>query len=290
MLSQGQAHGKVRRDEGAIDSQAHGGNNILVSQSSGSPNIPGSPVTYSPQLPMEPMTMADGDGWMGEPKTVPTVFVWSHGGNHVELEGSFDSWSTRHVMQKTGRDFSLVKLLPPGVYQYKFIVDGQWRHDPNLTSMYDDQGNINNMVEVQEYIAENLDGLANFDPPPSPVSSYCNPAPVAEDFLKEPPVVPPQLQLSLLNVPPACGMESSAALPRPQHVVLNHMYLQRGSQSRSAIVVGTTNRFRSKYVTTVLYRAKQSEYEYGIKVVSPHTGEITSDGGDTTMELTSMVQ
>eukprot|EP00890_Picochlorum_soloecismus_P004216 jgi/Picsp_1/4796/NSC_02164-R1_snf1-related protein kinase regulatory subunit beta-2 len=277
----GQAHGKVGRDGGVADSQAHGGNNILVSQSSGSPNIPGSPVTYSPQLPMEPMTMVDGDGWVGEPKSVPTVFVWSHGGNHVELEGSFDSWSTRHVMQKTGRDFSLVKLLPPGVYQYKFIVDGQWRHDPNLTSMYDDQGNINNVVEVQEYIAENLDGLANFDPPPSPVLSYCNPTPVAEDFLKEPPMVPPQLQLSLLNVPPA--MESSAALPRPQHVVLNHMYLQRGSQSRSAIVVGTTNRFRSKYVTTVLYRAKQSEYE-GIKVVGPERE------GDTSMELTSMVQ
>lgn len=35
------------------------------------------------------------------------------------------------------------------VLQYKFIVDGQWRHDPNLTSMYDDQGNINNVLEVQ---------------------------------------------------------------------------------------------------------------------------------------------
>ena len=33
--------------------------------------------------------------------------------------------------------------------QYKFIVDGQWRHDPNLPSMYDDMGNINNVMEVQ---------------------------------------------------------------------------------------------------------------------------------------------
>jgi hypothetical protein len=33
--------------------------------------------------------------------------------------------------------------------QYKFIVDGQWRHDPNLSSMYDDMGNINNVLEVQ---------------------------------------------------------------------------------------------------------------------------------------------
>lgn len=36
--------------------------------------------------------------------------------------------------------------------------------------------------------------------------------------------MPPQLQLSLLNVPPA--MDAIAALPRPQHVILNHIYLQ----------------------------------------------------------------
>ena len=234
-----------------------------------SPNVPGSPITYSPQLPMEPMHdgmhanggIDFGNNYMvssSEQKTVPTVIVWSHGGNHVELEGSFDNWTTRHVMQKSGKDFSLVKLLPPGVYQYKFIVDGQWRHDPNLTSMYDDQGNINNVLEVQEYIAENLEGLANFEPPPSPVSSYTNPVPVSEDFMKEPPVIPPQLQLSLLNVPnEGHGVTTSGqSLPRPQHVVLNHMYLQRVNQIRSAIVVGMTHRYRSKYITTVLYRAK----------------------------------
>jgi hypothetical protein len=33
--------------------------------------------------------------------------------------------------------------------------------------------------------------------------------------------MPSQLQLSLLNVPPA--MDSIAMLPRPQHVILNHM-------------------------------------------------------------------
>lgn len=38
---------------------------------------------------------------------------------------------------------------PSPCLQYKFIVDGQWRHDPNLPSMYDDMGNINNVLEVQ---------------------------------------------------------------------------------------------------------------------------------------------
>jgi 5'-AMP-activated protein kinase regulatory beta subunit len=41
----------------------------------------------------------------------------SHGGEHVEVEGSFDNWTTRQTMQKSGKDFTIVKLLPPGVYQ-----------------------------------------------------------------------------------------------------------------------------------------------------------------------------
>lgn len=63
-------------------------------------------------------------------------------------------------------------------------------------------------------------------------------------------MMPPQLQLSLLNVPPA--MDAIAALPRPQHVILNHIYLQRMTTSTNAMVLGTTHRYRSKYVTTVM--------------------------------------
>lgn len=48
---------------------------------------------------------------------VTTACIGKHGGNHVELQGSFDNWTQRHVMQRNGRDFMIVKLLPPGVYQ-----------------------------------------------------------------------------------------------------------------------------------------------------------------------------
>ncbi len=41
----------------------------------------------------------------------------THGGHSVEVEGSFDSWATRHSLQHSGKDFTLVKLLAPGVYQ-----------------------------------------------------------------------------------------------------------------------------------------------------------------------------
>ena len=39
----------------------------------------------------------------------------THGGEHVEVEGSFDNWTTRQTMQRSGKDFTIVKLLPSGV-------------------------------------------------------------------------------------------------------------------------------------------------------------------------------
>lgn len=263
----GQAHIKERTRGGPDDMDE--ATQHSYARSASPPMSPGSPLTYSPQIPMEPIPTKHEEaargggsvygqtefaGWAAQPKLVPTVFVWAHGGNHVDLEGSFDNWTQRHTMQRSGKDFTLVKLLPPGVYQYKFIVDGLWRHDPNLHSMYDEMGNINNVMEVQEYVPENLDSLSGFDPPPSPPASYDSVLPSSEDFIKEPPVMPPQLQLSLLNVPPA--VDAIAALPRPQHVILNHIYLQRVSTSTNAMVVGTTHRYRSKYVTTVMYKPR----------------------------------
>ena len=39
--------------------------------------------------------------------------------------------------------------------------------------------------------------------------SYNNAPPVPEDYAKEPPIMPPHLQLTLLNVPPAMDAQAS---------------------------------------------------------------------------------
>jgi len=83
-----------------------------------------------------------------QPPLFPTVIYWSHGGEHVEVEGSFDNWTNRQALQRSGKDFTIVKLLPPGVYQYKFIVDGEWKYAPEQPAMYDEIGNVNNVLEV----------------------------------------------------------------------------------------------------------------------------------------------
>lgn len=38
------------------------------------------------------------------------------------MKGSFDNWTTRQPMQRSGKDFTIVKLLPPGVYQVPFLI------------------------------------------------------------------------------------------------------------------------------------------------------------------------
>ncbi|CAI5477026.1 unnamed protein product [Closterium sp. Yama58-4] len=202
-----------------------------------------SPLMFTPQIPMAPIPKADelslgsgfggygGDGAGGPgadgEQGVPTLITWTHGGNHVSVDGSWDNWTTRQVLQRAGKDFTIVKMLPPGVYQYKFIVDDVWRYAPDLPAVYDEMGNVNNVLEVQEYVPENLDNVAGFEPPRSPVSSYNDPFPVPEDFAKEPPLLPPHLQLTLLNVPVAG--DAPTTLPRPQHVILNHLYVEKAT-------------------------------------------------------------
>jgi 5'-AMP-activated protein kinase regulatory beta subunit len=121
--------------------------------------------------------------------------------------------------------------LRPGVYQYKFIVDGQWKYAPDQPAMYDEMGNVNNVLEVQEYVPEILDSLDAFTAPP----------------------LPPQLNLTLLNMPMV--PDAPNLLPRPQHVVLNHMYCDSSKVMSHVQVLGTTHRYRSKYITVVYLKA-----------------------------------
>lgn len=46
--------------------------------------------------------------------------------------------------------FSVIVHLPPGYHQYKFIVDGEWRHDEAQPFMPDPLGNVNNWLFVRK--------------------------------------------------------------------------------------------------------------------------------------------
>ncbi|GAA0160299.1 kinase modulator [Lithospermum erythrorhizon] len=94
--------------------------------------------------------------------------------------------------------------------------------------------------------------VAGFEVPRSPDSSYNNIYPLTEQDGREPPEVPPHLRQTVLDYP-ARG-DTSTSLPQPQNCTLNHLYYENQGTSRSVVVLGLTNRFRSKYVTVVLYK------------------------------------
>lgn len=52
-------------------------------------------------------------------------------------------------MQRSGKDFAVLMVLPSGVYHYKLIVDGEWRYIPELPYVTDEMGRISNLLDVQ---------------------------------------------------------------------------------------------------------------------------------------------
>jgi len=188
-------------------------------------------------------------------KGVPTLFTWPYGGDSVALEGSWDNWVSRKTMQRTGKDFSILLVLPSGVYHYRFLVDGEWRYILEFPFLPGESGHICNVLDVNAYVPEYLHSVAEFEGPSSPESSYGQAFPGEEEFAKEPAVAPSQLHVTVL------GMENSAdpdpplsSSSKPQHVLLNHLFIEKGWPSQQMVAMGLTHRFESKYVTVVLYK------------------------------------
>lgn len=58
-----------------------------------------------------------------------TEFVWSFGGSSVYVTGAWDDWRVKAALSRTSpTDFTAVLALPIGTFQYKFIVDGNWKY------------------------------------------------------------------------------------------------------------------------------------------------------------------
>ena len=59
------------------------------------------------------------------------TFNWPLAGNEkgVCLAGDFNGWIPM-PMEKINGGFQIIVNLSPGLYQYKFVVDGEWQEDP----------------------------------------------------------------------------------------------------------------------------------------------------------------
>lgn len=59
---------------------------------------------------------------------------YAPGATSVSLAGCFNNWDARanSMTSRGGGRWAVVLTLPPGFYHYKFVVDGQWRCNPEL--------------------------------------------------------------------------------------------------------------------------------------------------------------
>ncbi|GAA0159573.1 kinase modulator [Lithospermum erythrorhizon] len=83
---------------------------------------------------------------------LPVRFVWSHGGRSVYLCASFTGWAQWPMAPVEGCPtvFQTVCSLPPGYHQYKFIVDGEWKHDENQPFVNSNYGTVNTLLLANE--------------------------------------------------------------------------------------------------------------------------------------------
>jgi len=63
----------------------------------------------------------------------------------VAVAGTFNGWNqSQYLFERSGNEWICRINLPPGKYQYKFIVDGNWLVDPNNPTVVQDQRGFEN--------------------------------------------------------------------------------------------------------------------------------------------------
>jgi 1,4-alpha-glucan branching enzyme len=75
------------------------------------------------------------------------------GARQVFLLGDFNQWDGGKYPMKKGKlgAWEKVLKLSPGIYEYKYLVDGQWQEDPtNHRNRLNPFGTYNNLLTVAE--------------------------------------------------------------------------------------------------------------------------------------------
>ena len=70
---------------------------------------------------------------------------------NVMLMGDFNQWDAKKHPMKKGEHgmWQKIIMVPPGRYEYRFLVDGQWRNDPTNDQITANCfGSTNNILEI----------------------------------------------------------------------------------------------------------------------------------------------
>lgn len=73
-------------------------------------------------------------------------------GREIFIAGTFNDWKlVKKLEDKTGEGIYRCRMmLIPGVYQYKFVIDGEWRIDPGNPNFQPNEfGSLNSVLVVK---------------------------------------------------------------------------------------------------------------------------------------------
>lgn len=69
--------------------------------------------------------------------------------SEVFLSGSFNNWAMKAIaMVREKEGWNVRLMLPGGIHEYKFIVDGNWITDPNNKQAGDEGGTLNSILNL----------------------------------------------------------------------------------------------------------------------------------------------
>ncbi|HXR05383.1 MAG TPA: glycogen-binding domain-containing protein [Verrucomicrobiae bacterium] len=93
-------------------------------------------------------------GRFGSAAAREVAFILNNpGAESVYLCGDFNEWfpvGLPMISRADGRLWEKRLLLPPGRYEYKFVVDGVWMHNPDAgENVRNAFGSLNSVVEVR---------------------------------------------------------------------------------------------------------------------------------------------
>lgn len=76
--------------------------------------------------------------------------VSAPGAKNVFLVGDFNQWnpSTHPLKQKNKQDWTISISLDKGQYQYRFVIDGEWKNDPKCSAVVENPFGTTNCLKV----------------------------------------------------------------------------------------------------------------------------------------------
>ena len=80
-----------------------------------------------------------------------TFSLSAPGVKEVCLTGTFNDWDIKKHHMKKNNDGLWTKtvIIPPGTYEYKYFVGGEWWHDPaNENVTYNEHGTLNSVITI----------------------------------------------------------------------------------------------------------------------------------------------